>query len=229
MRYGRRLPVFVLMAGCLLHSAVAAAQPRAASFANVRFGADPAVVARAMESMKGSKLSLLAGTADPAFPFDQRFEGELRGTRVLVSALYDPGRRLEKVLVSFLTLDEDCVPLFRTLKEELRRRYGKPFVDLERWDYPYDKGGHAGQEHFAIRIGLGQLIAAWDREHAGKGEGAVSLMTSENVVVRLAFESPRWAAESERRQKLLPSETNAVPAEDASRAPHDAGRSSGVM
>jgi hypothetical protein len=188
------------MLGSMLHAVTAAGQERATSFANVRFGTSPAAV---LDAMRGMKLTPLAGDPNDRFPLDQRFEGEFKGKRVLVSALYDPDARLEKVLVAFLTPDEECVPLFRTLKQELGQQYGKPVVDVERWDFPYHNGGHVGQEHFAIRLGRGMLATAWDSSDAGSTEGGVSLMTTEDVIVRLAYESSRWAAESERRKKIL--------------------------
>jgi hypothetical protein len=200
MRYGKWFLAFGMLVGGLAHAPAATAQERAVSFANLRFGTRPAVV---LETMKQLKLASLAGTPDQQFPFDQRFEGELRGTRVLVSALYDPDGALEKVMVAFLTPDEECVALYRVLKQELKQEYGAPFVDVERWEYPYANGGHVGQEHFAIRLGRGMLAAAWDRDDAGSRDGGVTLITSESVIVRLAYESSKWAAESERRKKLL--------------------------
>jgi len=204
MRYGKALIALVVLTGGLLHAAAASAQERAVSFANLRFGTAPATV---LEAMKGLKLTPLVNSPDQLFPLDQRFEGELRGRRVLVSALHDPDGRLEKVLIAFLTPDEDCVPLFRTLKTELLQEYGKPVVDVERWDYPYNKGGHVGQEHFALRIGRGVLATAWDRLDAGTTDGGVSLTTSETMIVRLAYESSRWTAESERRKRILSAAT----------------------
>ena len=199
MRYDRWLFAFGMMVGGLGHVPAASAEERAVSFANLRFGTRPAVV---LATMKRLKLTTLAGTPDPQFPFDQQFEGELKGKRVLLSALYDPDARLEKIMVAYLTRDEECVPLYRVLKQELNQKYGTPFVDVERWEYPYDKGGHVGQEHFALRVGRGLLAAVWDNDDAGSRNGGVTLMTGETVVVRLAFESSRWAAESERRKKL---------------------------
>ena len=204
MRYGKALFALVVLSGILLHATVARAQERAVSFANLRFGTTPAIV---LETMKGLKLTPLVNSPDQLFPLDQRFEGELKGRRVLVSALHAPDGRLEKVLIVFVTPDEDCVPLFRTLKTELLQEYGKPMVDLERWDYPYSNGGHIGQEHFALRVGRGLLAMAWDRVDAGTTDGGVSLTTSETMVVRLAYESSRWTAESERRNRILTAAT----------------------
>jgi|SRR5688500_18691604 len=208
MRHGKSLPTLALLLSGLLHAAVVTAQDRAVSFANLRYGARPGTVA---EALKGLKLTPVAAAPDQQFPLDQRFEGELKGKPVLVSALFDPDGQLEKVIVSFLTADEDCVPLYGILKQDLREQYGMPIVDVERWDYPYDKGGHVGQEHFAIRIGRGLLATAWDSDDAGSKDGGVSLMTTENVIVRLAYESSRWAAESERRKKILSSQHEGPP------------------
>jgi hypothetical protein len=221
MRYGRSLTALVLLATALLRADLATAQERALSFANLRFGAAPATV---LDVMKGLKLTPIVSAPDHQFPLDQRFEGELKGKPVLVSALYDPSGHLEKVMIAFLTADEDCVPLYRSLKHELRAEYGTPIVDVERWDYPYNNGGHVGQEHFAIRIGRGLLATAWDRDDAGTRDGGVSLMTSESVIVRLAYESSLWAAESERRKRILASTTEGL-ADETARAPREDGAS----
>lgn len=212
MRYGKCLSSFVVLAGCLFQPGVAGAQQRAVSFASLRFGSNPAAV---LETMKGLKLELRPVTADQTFPLDQRFEGELKGSRVLVSALYNPGGHLEKLLVSFLTPDEECVAVYRTLRQELRQQYGAPVVDVERWDYPYNNGGHVGLEHDALRLGRGVLASAWDREDAGTREAAVSLMTDDGVIIQLAYESSRWAVESERRKRILEAATRGVAIDEA--------------
>ena len=199
MRYGKFVSVLGILCG-LLRADVATAQERGLSFANLRFGADPATV---LETMKGLELVAEDGPPDQRFPFDQHFTGELKGTPAQVAALYDRKGQLEKVMIVFLTPDEDCVQLYRTLRQELRDQYGRPIVDVERWDYPYANGGHVGQEHFAIRIGRGFLASAWDRQDAGMHDGGISLMTTQRVIVQLAYESSRWGLESERRKRIL--------------------------
>jgi hypothetical protein len=223
MRYGKSLVAIGILVAGLLQPGAAAAQERAVSFANVPFGAGPAAV---VEAMKGLKLALTDSAADPLFPWDQRFEGELKGAPVLVSALYDPKGQLEKVMIAFVTPDEECVPLYRALRQELKQQFGAPGVDVERWDYPYSNGGHVGQEHFAIRVGRGLLATAWDREDAGSTDGGVSLMTTANVIVRLAYESSRWAAESDRRKKIL-NAGNPTPSVGAAQSQEDPGDSRG--
>jgi hypothetical protein len=201
MRYATLVVGLVMFAGTLLRAGPAGAQERARAFADVPFDAGPATV---LEAMKALQLTpFVASTADQPFPLDQQFEGRLKGQDALVTAVYDATGHLEKMLISFLTPDEDCVSFYRTLKKELQQKYGAPVTDLERWEFPYDKGGHVGQEHFAIRVGKGLLAAVWNDPDAGSTEGGVALSTTDNVIVQLAYESSKWAAEAARRRKIL--------------------------
>jgi hypothetical protein len=201
MRYARCCFTVTVLASVLLNAPAAAAQQRALAFGDVPFGSSPATV---LQAMKALQLEAVApSTTDSQFPFDQRFQGELKEQGALVTAIYDQAGRLEKMLVTFLTADEDCVPFYRKLKTELQEKYGKPVADVERWEFPYEKGGHLGQEHIAIRVGKGLLAAAWDSKDSGSSEGGVAITTVDNLVVRLAYESSRWVAESTRRKKIL--------------------------
>ena len=201
MRYARVVFGLVMFAGILLRSGPAGAQERARAFGEVPFGAGPGAVREAMKALRLEPF--VAPTVDEMFPLDQRFEGRLKGQDVVVSAIYDGAGRLEKMVVAFLTADEDCVSFYRTLKKELQQKYGAPVTDLERWEFPYDKGGHVGQEHIAIRVGKGLLAAVWNDSDAGSTEGGIALATADNVIVELAYESSKWAAEAARRKKLL--------------------------
>ena len=191
----------ICFAAMLLAAATASAQPRARVLGDVSFGASPDAVRAAMKALT------LEPVAEPApddpLLLDHRFKGQLKGQPVLVSASFDPAGSLEKMLVSFLTADEDCVAFYRTLKTELQQKYGAPVTEIERWDFPYQKGGHVGQEHVAIRVGKGQLATVWNDADAGSTEGGVVITTADDVIVQLAYESSRWAAEAARRRKLL--------------------------
>ena len=147
--------------------------------------------------------SLVTSAVDDQLPLDQRFEGRLKGQDVLVTASYDDAGRLEKMRISFLTADEDCVSFYRSLKKELQQRYGAPVTDIEQWEFPYNNGGHVGQEHFAIHVGKGLLATVWNDPDAGSTEGGIVITTADAVIVELAYESSKWATEAARRRKLL--------------------------
>jgi hypothetical protein len=191
----------VTFAGTLLLAGSAGAEGRARAFADVPFGAGPATVLQAMKALNLEPF--VTATLDQQFPLDQRFEGRLKGQDTLVTAVYDATGHLEKMLISFLTADEDCVSFYRTLKKEMLQKYGAPVTDIERWEFPYDKGGHVGQEHIAIRVGKGLLAAVWNDPDAGSTEGGIALTTSDNVIVELAYESSKWNTEAARRKKIL--------------------------
>jgi hypothetical protein len=206
MQYARLVIAIVLFAGALLRPATAGAGERALAFGDVPFGSSPAAVLAAMKALQFEQIA--APETDELFPQDQRFAGAVKGQDTLVSAYYDAAGHLEKVLVSFLTQDEDCVPFFREMKKDLIAKYGKPMLDAERWDFPYEKGAHVGQEHIALRVGKGLLAAVWDRNELGSTDGGVTLRTADNVIVRLAYESSKWRAELTRRQKIVNEEDN---------------------
>jgi hypothetical protein len=191
----------VVFAGALADPARPVAAERGVAFGDVPFGAGPGAVVTAMKALQLEPLA--REEADDLFPLDQRFAGTVKGQDTLVTAYYDPSGHLEKMLISFLTADEDCVPFYRTIKKELLEKYGKPMLDAEKWDFPYDKGGHVGQEHIALRVGKGLLASVWERDDLGSTEGGVTLRTADNVIVRLAYESSRWRAEMTRRQKVM--------------------------
>jgi hypothetical protein len=201
MRVASVVFALVCFAAALLGAGTASAQERARAFADVPFGANPAIVVPAMKALHLEPFVMSA--VDDPFPLDQRFEGRLKGQDVLVTASYDAEGRLEKMLVAFLTADEDCVSFYRSLKKELQQKYGAPVSDIEQWEFPYDKGGHVGQEHFAIRVGKGLLATVWNDPDAGSTEGGVVISTADDVIVELAYESSKWAAEAARRKKLL--------------------------
>jgi hypothetical protein len=201
MRDARFVIALVAAATALVGAGAASAQERARAFAGVPFGSRPATV---REAMLAARLApSIAPRVAGESVLDQRFEGRWKGQDVLVTASYDAGGGLEKVLVSFLTPDEECVAFYRALKKELRRKYGAPVTDYERWDFPYDTGGHVGHEHDAIRIGKGTLVSVWEDADAGSTEGGIVITTGENVIVRLAYESSKWSTEAARRKKIL--------------------------
>jgi hypothetical protein len=204
MRYARLVVALVLFAGTLADPAHPVAAERGVAFGDVPFGAGPDAVVTAMKALQFEPLA--RDEADDLFPLDQRFAGRVKGQDALVTAYYDPSGHLEKMLISFLTADEDCVPFYRTMKKELFEKYGKPMLDAEQWEFPYDKGGHVGQEHIALRVGKGLLASVWERDDSGSTEGGVTLRTADNVIVRLAYESSRWRGELTRRQKLVEDE-----------------------
>jgi hypothetical protein len=195
--------VFGLLVGI---APAAVAQPRASAFAGIPFGSRPAAV---LAAMTARHLELRPSEGEDLFPLDQRFFGPVNGQPALITAYYDTAGHLEKMLVSFLTPDEECVSFYRAMKKELVSRHGKPAFETERWEFPYENGGQVGQEHIAIRFGKGLLATVWDTADAGSADGGITLRATDNVIVRLAYESSRWQAEFARRQKLLGDDADA--------------------
>src|SRR5262245_20739682 len=124
--------------------ASASAQDRASVFGNVRFGESPERVAKAMSD--AGLAPYLPAKIDMRFPLDQTFTGMLLGEKASVLSLYSDSRGLEKMIVTFLTDDEDALPFYRQFKGQLTDRFGATAADIERYDFPYDDGNHVGRE-----------------------------------------------------------------------------------
>jgi hypothetical protein len=180
--------------------ASASAQDRASVFGNVRFGESPERVAQAM-SETGLK-PYYPAKIDMRFPLDQTFTGMLLGEKALVMALYSDTRGLEKMIVTFLTDDENALPFYKQFKGQLTDRFGATAADVERYDFPYDDGSHVGREQTAIRTGRGHVGATWEWADAGDKAGLISLSIEKSLTIYLTYESARWAMEAGRRASL---------------------------
>ncbi|HKB12540.1 MAG TPA: hypothetical protein VKD69_17885 [Vicinamibacterales bacterium] len=195
---GRR--VVWMVAAVVMTASLASAQERGTTLGGVPFGTHPADVAAAM-----SRLGLSAAElpdARTAFPLDQTFAGRIDGRHVLVVAMYDSSEALEKLLVSFITTDTECLRFYRDFKLALTEEFGDTHADVEDWKPPYDGGRHVGREEVAIRHGKGFVGATWDRDDLD-GMAGMSLSVGANLTVTLAYESSKWAQELDRRRKVL--------------------------
>jgi hypothetical protein len=184
-----------------LSAASVNAQSRATAFGNVRFGETPARVAEAMAAIGLEPYTKIK--ADERFPLDQTFHGTLLGEQTVVMTLFDANGAFEKMIVSFLTEEKDCLEFYGQFKDELIEKYGTTTLDLQRYDYPFSDGEHVGHEQTAIRFGKGHLVATWKREDGGDYSGGVALSVEDNLTVRLTYESGKWSAESDRRKRLV--------------------------
>jgi opacity protein-like surface antigen len=183
----------------LLLTASAFAQDRGTALGGVPFGAAPSAVASAMA---GLGLTRALKDEGGTFPVDQTFAGTIDGRQVLVVAMYDASEALEKMLITFITSDADCLPFYRDFKVALTREYGDTHADVEQWKAPFDAGKHVGHEAAALRSGRGFVGATWSRDDLD-GTAGMSLSVAANLTVTLTYESSKWAGEVERRRKLL--------------------------
>jgi hypothetical protein len=183
----------------LLMAASAFAQDRGTALGGVPFGASPSAVAPAMARLGLAPAPL---TDEGAFPVDQTFAGTIDGRQVLVAAMYDGSDGLEKMLITFITTDAECLPFYRDFKVALMREYGDTHADVEQWKAPFDAGKHVGHEAAAIRGGRGFVGATWSRDDLD-GTAGMSLSVAGNLTVTLAYESSKWAGEVDRRRRLL--------------------------
>ena len=184
----------------LLAAAPAFAQERGTVLGGVAFGTSPSGVTEKMADLGLAPAALTDGKT--AFPLDQTFAGTIDGRHVLVVAMYDAHEALEKMLVSFITSDTDCLQFYRDFKDALSREFGDTHADVEQWKAPYDGGRHFGREEAAIRSGKGFVGATWNRDDVD-GTAGMSLSVAGNLTVTLAYESSKWAQELDRRRKVL--------------------------
>lgn len=184
----------------LLVASSAVAQDRGTALGHVPFGTSPSAVTSAMAGL-GLAPAALKDEAG-AFPVDQTFAGTIDGRHVLVAAMYDGTDGLEKMLITFITTDAECLPFYRDFKVALMREYGDTHADVEEWKAPFDAGKHVGREAAAIRSGRGFVGATWSRDDLD-GTAGMSLSVANNLTVTLAYESSKWAGEVDRRRKLL--------------------------
>jgi hypothetical protein len=189
-----------VVAAVVLTAAPTIAQERGRVLGAVPFGTSPDRVTTAMADLGLTPSSLISAVS--AFPLDQTFEGKVDGRHVLVTTMYDPHQSLEKMIVSFITADRDCVRFYREFKGGLIAEFGEAHADVEQWSAPYDDGQHVGHEQAAIRAGQGFLGATWTREDAG-GTAGMSLSVDRNLTVTLTYESALWPRELERRRQVL--------------------------
>jgi hypothetical protein len=196
--------VAAMVAAVLLTASFTFAQDRGTVLGGVPFGTSPSEVAAAMTDLGLTAAGLKEGST--AFPLDQTFAGKIDGRQVLVVAMYDTRQALEKMLVSFITSDSECLQFYRNFKLALMDEFGDTHADVEDWKAPYDGGRHVGREVKAIRSGKGFVGATWDRDDLD-GTAGMSLSVAGNMTVTLAYESAKWAQELDRRRKLL----NATP------------------
>jgi hypothetical protein len=189
-----------IAAALLLMATYTFAQERGTALGGVRFGTTPAAVATVMSDMGLAPSSLLNGRTP--FPVDQTFTGTIDGHQVIVIAMYDTHDALEKMMVSFITSDAECLDFYRDFKLALTREFGETHADVEQWKAPYDDGRHVGHEATAIRTGKGFVGATWSREDLD-GMAGMSLSVDGNLTVTLAYESSKWARELDRRRRVL--------------------------
>ena len=127
----------------------------------------------------------------------------LKGRDVLFTASYDNAGRLEKMRISFLTADEDCVWSYRSLKKELQQKFRRASDGRRAM-------GVSVQQRRPCRPGAlrdprrqGIVATVWKNPDAGSTEGGIVITTADDVIVKLASKSSKWATEAARQRKLL--------------------------
>ena len=142
----RRVMALSAVLVLLATAAAVHAQDRGTALGGLEFGSKPEKVAATLSELG---LAISTKPQDKRFPFDQMFEGKLKGRTVRVTTWYAPQASLEKMSVVFLTGNEECLEFYRGFKQYLISQHGQTRVDVEHWREPYNDGYHVGHEETA--------------------------------------------------------------------------------
>jgi hypothetical protein len=168
------------LAVLLCFSALARAEQP--TFADIRWGA-PQDEVRKQLALKG----FTSGALDK--DGDVKFEGNLVGHKTKGFALFADGK-VAKITVRIITPNNKAIDTYRSMKDVLSKKYGKPSSDYEFFKKPYYDGD--GYETQAIRVGKATFSSFWG--------SALSLEIHESLVVQLNYESEAWEKESDKRK-----------------------------
>jgi len=171
--------LFLLTFLICLSSLVKAEQP---TFADIRWGASHDEVRKQLISKGFSP-----GALDKDGDF--KFEGSLVGHKAQGLALFGD-RKVAKVIVRIITPDHKAIETYRSMKEVLTKKYGKPSSDYEFFKKPYYDGD--GFEAQAIKLGKATFSSFWG--------SALNLEIHESLTVQLNYESDVWEKEYEKRK-----------------------------
>ena len=123
---------------------------------------------------------------------DYAFRGNLLGHDAAGMAMFAQGR-LVRVIVMLTTPEEMVRESYGQVREVLVSKYGKPARTLASFVEPFHQGD--GYESEAIRSGKAIFLTQWSDD----GQQLMVNITS-GLMVGVAYESPDWAAELERRK-----------------------------
>lgn len=151
------------------------------TFADIQWGASKDEVRKQLTS-KGFSPEALDKDGD------FKFEGSLLGYKAQGFALF-AANRVAKIIVRIITPDNKAIDTYRSMKDVLLVKYGKPTNDFEFFKKPYYDGD--GYETQAIRVGKATFACFWS---------GVNLEIHESLTVQVNYESNDWAEESNKRK-----------------------------
>jgi hypothetical protein len=131
---------------------------------------------------------------------DLRFSGQMPmlNEKAVIFAFFAPSDQLVKIQVTIVPPDDRTLDVYRTIKQSLTEKYGKPSPDIEHYSYPYDDdGGAVGHETTAIQFGKGVVTSLW----GGSETGGIGLKVTDKLTDELVYESSGWPDEFARRKK----------------------------
>jgi hypothetical protein len=173
----------------LARSAPAVAGPRAYLFADIAFGTNAEKVTELLEK-RGYRFK---GVDEDG---DYEYMGRMMGAPTRVYA-YMADKKLVRVNVLVATEDEDARETYARMRETMIAKYGQPTQSVEEYDRPYKAGD--GREDEAVKKGAARIWTMWT---SGKKPNLarVAIGVTEELAVRVIYDSPEWRREDQRRQ-----------------------------
>jgi hypothetical protein len=160
-------------------------------FAGIPWGSDTGTV---KEKMMAAGFTFKKQDEDG----DLVFEGSVLGYDARAYCLMAQGRAV-KVMITIYTPDNKARETYNEMKGLLAKKYGEGQY-FKSFDPPYDEGD--GYEDQAIGLGKAHFDSFWG-EHKGEAgtypEG-LFLTITEELTVRVSYESSDWGAEADRRK-----------------------------
>ena len=123
---------------------------------------------------------------------DYSFRGDLLGHDAAGMAMFAQGR-LVRVIVMLTTPEETIHETYSQVRQVLLNKYGKPVQTLAQFVEPFHQGD--GYESEAIRSGKAIFLTQWSDD-----DQQLTVNITSGLMVGVAYDSPGWPAELERRK-----------------------------
>ena len=187
-----RLRLRLLTLACILGVAPHPLAAQGYRFANIPWGSNGAAI---KQLLADQGMNFVEVDTDG----DYKFKGTLSGYEAVVWGLMSSSG-VAKFSVTLFTPDEKARQAYRDMKGMLTTKYGAPAELVETFDSPFREGD--GREEQAIREDKGHFLVLW-RQRVGPDTSYLGLQITEKLNLFLAYESPKWSAELDRRRAKL--------------------------
>jgi len=125
--------------------------------------------------------------------------GTLAGFEVGMWMLFFNNDKLYEARMGIdISLEAQAISTYNEIKSLLKKKYGYPDVDVEKYSYPYEKGD--GHDETAIKLGKATIGANWELE---KTTIEIRIMSSLDIMLRYTSNKLSKEAEEKIEQKKI--------------------------